>query len=163
TSGAGSLTLSMERTDGPPHLDANIATETDTELTVHAGGMTFVVPKDAGFGLITSVLRHDGTSVLQSGPDSAIDLVAIGDYGQVFRARRDMVYSSDNGPYRAKIVYLGSLCTPADGGKTKLANYMVEAEFDAQRPGPIIRATIRNDDQSVRKNIRFQSLSITGK
>ncbi len=159
--GAGPLVFNIERIAGAPALGAAIATQADGALEIRAGGHLFGVPTTPGFGVIDRVQSPDGSWILPPG-GAGIDVVVVGDTGQVFRAKRERVWLEDNGPYRAVVVSMGQLASANDGGRTVLANYLLELEFDAARPGPLVRVTVRNDDQAVKRNIRFQGVSIVG-
>ena len=159
--GAGPVVMTMERTPGPAALGPSMATKRETDIEVRAGGHVFGLPTTPGFGVVDHVVAPDGNWVIPPG-GAGLDLVAVGDTGQVYRGFRDQVWIEDNGPYKAQIVMLGRLASANDGGRTSLCSFLLEAEFDAARPGPIFRVTLKNDDQTARRNIRFQSVSIVG-
>jgi len=143
----------LELAPGPAPAAPPVATQSERAIEVLAADARFTVLVQPGFGLVETVVASDGVSLsLADGP--ALDVVAVDASGDTYRARRDAVWLQENGPHRAVIAMHGRLVGPG----RPLLRFTAELEFDAKRPGPIVRLTLRNDDGDTRRNVRFRSL-----
>ena len=155
--GAGRSGLRLEIVPGPAAPAPRVAAiGEDGAFAFAAAGTRFRVGGAPGRGLVESVVTEDGTPLSRAG-GPALDLVLVDDAGVAHRAWRDSTWLAENGAHRAVLVATGPLRRADGGGGDPIAWFIAEMEFDRNRPGPVVRVTLRNDDGDVRKNVRFRS------